>query len=435
MLKRRTYIFISVATALLIGSTISSVNAAAPKVGSACKKVGTFLVTPGTRFVCNKEGKKLVWRIGNSGASQNTSTAPAAPAAPEVATFKAPIPITLPVAQNGTITFANILSRISDIPGSAFNNAEALIEANTSPSISHAIYIAPTLESIVARPDVEKVLDRAMKYYAGFQQSSYFDLYIYDYSTITWANDQYEKVAKTRKYATFANYDDRYLNSAKGACGDGDCYGSQSAIVPGTNEGFLNVPVDNGKHWFLDNGTLAHSYGHTVQSAQWDGTKVRDVNALKNAAYTGWLFQGGVTQPAWTIATGTLSGYLEQRNNQGFNLRNSGFKNLSAQSITNYLLYSSLTEGIDVDGNKINGSAYPPNPIWNIGNSTGSMAVECLAAIGGPQSVTALFTLEAQGNSFDAAFAKIYGVSWQQAAATLGQVIASEYAQTTPTPR
>ena len=141
-----------------------------------------------------------------------------------------------------------------------------------------------------------------------------------------------------------------------------------------------------------------------------------------------------MTQPAWTISTGTLNGYLEARNNQGFNLRNSGFKNLTAQSITNYLLYSSLEESIDINGNKVNGSAYPPNPIWEIGNSTGSMAVECLVAIGGPQSVIALSVLEARGNSLDVAFEKVYGTSWKKAAEILGQVIAMEYAQKTPTP-
>ena len=77
MSKCRTYVVLVVATALMIGSTVSSVSAAAPKVGSACKKIGTLFDTPGTRYVCNKEGKKLVWRLWNPGASQNTSTAPA----------------------------------------------------------------------------------------------------------------------------------------------------------------------------------------------------------------------------------------------------------------------------------------------------------------------------------------------------------------------
>ena len=42
MSKLRTYVVLVVATALMIGSTVSSVSAAAPKVGSTCKKVGTL---------------------------------------------------------------------------------------------------------------------------------------------------------------------------------------------------------------------------------------------------------------------------------------------------------------------------------------------------------------------------------------------------------
>ncbi|CAB4331234.1 unannotated protein [freshwater metagenome] len=421
---------------VLVLIPVGAFSASKISPGAACKVYKQKVTYQNKVYTCVKSGKKLVWNEGVKVAPTATPTPTATPKQTPNA-FIPPIPITLPVpesTESNAITFSNITSRISDIPSAAFTKAEALIQTNTSPATAHAIYIAPGLESIVTKVGIEKVLDRAMKYYAGFQQSAYYDVYIYDYSTIAWANDQYQQVAKTRKYASFANYYDGYIRSAKGACNDGDCNGSQSGSVPGTNEAYLNIPIDNGKHWFLESGTLAHSYGHTVQSAQWDGTKIKDVGALKNKAYTGWLFQGSVTQPAWTISTGTLNGYLEARNNQGFNLRNSGFKNLTAQSITNYLLYSSLEESIDINGNKVNGSAYPPNPIWEIGNSTGSMAVECLVAIGGPQSVIALSVLEARGNSLDVAFEKVYGTSWKKAAEILGQVIAMEYAQKTPTP-
>ena len=128
MSKRRTYVVFSVAAALLISSTISSVSAAAPKVGSACKTAGIFFDTQSTRYVCNKEGKKLLWRIWYPGGAKNTSTSstavtpapaqsktPAAAATPSNPLVQNPIPITLPAAQVGTIWCHHIYKRGSGI--------------------------------------------------------------------------------------------------------------------------------------------------------------------------------------------------------------------------------------------------------------------------------------------------------------------------------
>ena len=442
MRKAGIAILISLNTFIFAGN-LFAVN---PTPGTPCAKSGLVFSTSSKKFTCIKSGKKLIW---NKGVALATSVTPVpmktvdptptptpTPTATKAA-FVPPIPITIPLApatDANAITFENILNRISDIPTAAFNKAESTIGNNSLPAIPHEIFVAPGLESLVSKSAVESLLSRAFKYYSGFQQSTYFGVYIYNKATVPWAINQYEKEAQTRNYSSFKKYQDMFSYAANGACDSEDCFGSQSSIIPGTNEGFLCIPIDNGNHWDLSNGTLAHSYGHTVQSAQWDGTEVGNVGEIKNAAYTGWLFQGGVTQPSWTIATGTLSGYMQQRNWQGFNLRGSGIKNLSAQSLTNYLLYSSIKESIDINGNRVEGSAWPPNPIFQIGNSTGSLAVEALVAIGGPQAVMALQTLQARGNSMDSAFMQVYGVPWSQAAATLGQVIAQEYSQRVPTP-
>jgi lysophospholipase L1-like esterase len=77
MQLRHKFICAAALIAALVATSFTNVSAAAPKVGSTCKKAGSFFDTPNARFSCNKEGKKLVWRIWNPGASQNTSTAPA----------------------------------------------------------------------------------------------------------------------------------------------------------------------------------------------------------------------------------------------------------------------------------------------------------------------------------------------------------------------
>ena len=419
---------------------ITQANAATPKLGGACSKVGSFGEAPNIRYVCAKIGGKLVWQQWNKPSSNNNSANKSGATTSQSGTsaaFKAPIPITLPIAKSSdanAITFANVLTRISDIPTAVFNNEEALIAASTLQVIPHDIFIAPALQSTVTVKSVSEMVDRSIKYYSGFRQGTYFAVYVYNKASIAWAKKQYNSVAATRKYSAVKNYHDRGAQDIESACNGGDCNGNNAGMISGTNEGYVNITVDNANHPFIESGSIAHEYGHIVQSAQWDGTKYGNLNDLKNKTYPGWLFMGGINQPAWTICTGTLEGYMQSRSQQGFNLRRSGLKNLTAQGITNYLLYSSTTESIDVNGKKISKSVLPPNPIFEIGNSTGGLATEVLVAIGGPQAIMALHALMANGDSMDVAFMKVYSTPWPEAAKIIGQVIAAEYAQTPPQP-
>jgi hypothetical protein len=63
-----------------------------------------------------------------------------------------------------------------------------------------------------------------------------------------------------------------------------------------------------------------------------------------------------------------------------------------------------------------------------LGYSIGYAATEALFAIGGPQSVLALFSRGAMGDSFSQAFQNVYGLSWDEGSTMLGQILAAEYA-------
>jgi hypothetical protein len=98
--KGRQLLSIAVVTTLFVGSTVSVVTAAEPKVGSSCTKVGAFYDTPNKRYVCNAEGKKKVWRVWYP----TTQATPASkPSATSKTTSKAPIPITLPVGKEKSL--------------------------------------------------------------------------------------------------------------------------------------------------------------------------------------------------------------------------------------------------------------------------------------------------------------------------------------------
>jgi hypothetical protein len=60
--------------------------------------------------------------------------------------------------------------------------------------------------------------------------------------------------------------------------------------------------------------------------------------------------------------------------------------------------------------------------------SIGYSAVETLIAIGGPRATLALYALGANGEKWETAFKNVYGISWDQGATVLSQVLAAEYA-------
>ena len=60
---------------ILIASPIAvtHANAATPKLGGTCSKVGIFGDTPKERFICVKSGKKLVWQKWDKSSPTNNS--------------------------------------------------------------------------------------------------------------------------------------------------------------------------------------------------------------------------------------------------------------------------------------------------------------------------------------------------------------------------
>ena len=416
---------------------ITQANAATPKLGGACSKVGSFGDTPKVRYICVKSGKKFVWAVWkNPSTTNNSANKSSATPVPVKAEFKPVIPIKLPVTQDpasNAITLENIVNRIADIPQAAFEKSDSMTNQNKMPIIPHDLFIAPGLESVVSSAHINEITNRAMKYFAGFQQTKYFAVYVYDFANIAWAKKQTDVVAKSR------NYKNEIYGAILAPCSATDCNGDGASMYP-VGDGYSMVSVSNGQtaaqenDWAISGG-IAHNYAHTVQFAQYMGTGNEvAVGQVSKMVPPCWIFEGVASATAWYNNTGNLSEYLRARKNTAFNFRGSGLKSLTVESFTNYLLYSSHTETIDVNGNKIEGDSFTTSPASRMGNQVGGLATEALIAIYGPQAVIALDAFNAAGDNFEIAFQKVYGVSWKKVAPILGQVLAAEYKETSPAP-
>jgi len=446
MSKRRTYVVFSVATTLLIGSTVSNVSAAAPKIGSSCKKVGALFDTPGTRFVCNKEGKKLVWRTWYPAAARNTSTSstattpapaqsktPAAAATPSKPLVQNPIPITLPAAQVGTISFENITQHISDISEAAYNAVQQVEATNTQPNIPTVVTVGPN--TVPAVKDVPAAFKKISKLWSGFRQPVSYYALLYSFQDKDWA---LKTAAKTPEVISTGGIQG-LTGMMKQCTAANQCSSGNSGIgnegTYGAGFGQFGMDPDHIAQdpYFLIGGIFGHEYTHSTQAAQFldnpnigkPVTQLQNQHGLSNSPsglYEGalpcWFQEGQANFQGTSAEAATLGDYMRWRLRMAKGHPIPEFTNYSAASLTNLLLTDNPP------------TCLPPTPVYQLGYGIGALVIEALTAIAGPQSTMAVVTLLGRGQSYDEAFKNVYDISWAKAAPILAQVAAVEYAAT-----
>ena len=447
MSKLRTYSVLVVATALLTASTISVVTAAAPKVGSACKKVGTLLDAPGTRYVCHKEGKKLVWRIWYPAAAKNTSTSstattpapaqsktPAAAATPSKPLVQNPIPITLPVSPIGAITFENITQHISDIPRAAWDAVQKVIASNSLPSIPTTIAVGPNTTPNVS--DISVPFQKTMKLWLGFRQPSSYYALIFNFQDKDWALKKAATIPAVIKNGGI-NGPDGMPGRIAACAAPTQCSSANSGIDDPDGAGLGQFGMDPAHNavdpYFQYGGIEGHEYTHSVQAAQFldtpnvgkPATNLQRQHGLSNApsglflgAAPCWMTEGQANFNGTAAATATFAEYSSWRLHMPKGWQNPDFTDYSAASLQKLLVTDMPPECL------------PPASVYQMGYGIGALVIEALTAIAGPQSDMAVATLMSRDQTFAQAFENVYGISWAKAAPILAQVAAVEYAAT-----
>jgi hypothetical protein len=430
MSKWRISALLAVATAVLMGSSVSVVTAAEPKVGSTCTKVGAFYDTSNKRYVCNKEGKKTVWRVWNAASQSTPASKPSA--APKKTNFKAPIPITLPVAQSGVITFSNIQDHISEIPKTAWQKVQDVIASSNAVAVKHDVYVGPNTQLTISggTEKIDFMLDKSAKLWSGFTLTKYYSLIYYNITDEKWAEKKLQEIWTAKKYVPSAIGSS--LNAIKISCQSqsapgvggaalGFCRGGNSGAVTNSDdsagqmaEGDVQRPDTNGSK-------LVHEFIHTVQASQWIGN-ANCRNEGNNCFRSGlvhdfapcWIHEGQPNGINSMVAYPEFSSYLTNRSTGKDTSQK--ITDYSASSLRNYLYNQSPS------------SCYRDGELYQLGYDVGARAIEALVAIAGPQATMALFALGAEGQDFPTAFKNVYGISWSDASTILSKVLAAEYA-------
>jgi len=462
MSKLRTGALLIVTTALFMSSSLSVVTAAEPKVGSLCTKVGAFFDTSNARYICKQEGTKKVWRVWNSVTSKNNSPQQSRPksGATQIfgsscstdgmmkivdgkryvcdgtnrtsnfqwdkgtpTSFKAPMPITLPVAQSGSITFANAANRVSEIPTVSWQRIQVIIDASPEVKVPFQILVGPNTTTVTKTLE-EKLLSRQFKLWNGFQQSKYLTVIAHNFADMNWAATAFDKVVKERSYPV--GYDDPNagVRRAKQNCdiSSKECAAGNAGQTPGTNEAIALLGVNTGV--WDPASMVGHEYTHTLTSAQFNGTAAVNTQYYQQRFTPCWLNEGFSNASGLGAGYSNLQDYLRVRdyNVARYSQLPSNFKDFTAAGLKDYL-YSQVS-----NPNEPNSCYSGLGAVYLLGYSIGYAATEALFAIGGPQSVLALFSRGAMGDSFSQAFKNVYGISWDEGSTILGKILAAEYA-------
>ena len=462
---------------------IPQASAAAPTAGGTCSKAGSFGDTPRARFICVKSGKKNVWKLwqppattkssptqgGNAPApkastvpvpmasASPTSTTPATPVAQKIAgsscttagewkivsdkryfcegtngrvnflwdkgtstSFNAPMPITLPVAQSGTITFANALSHVSEISTVSWQRIQDIIDKTPAVDIPHQLLVGPNTTTVTKTIE-ETILSREFKLWSGFQQTHYLTLIAYNYSDLNWAAATNDAVVKSKGYSSDNAVG---LDRAKQSChGTTNCDGGNAGQVGGADDAIEFLGVTTTYPWNpTSNGEVGHEYTHTVTSAQFIGTASANQNYYEQMFMPCWMNEGLSNASGIGASSTSLREYLDSRDGQVTHLGTlpAEFKGFTAAGLKDFL--SSQNSNQSTANN-----CYQNGPLYQLGYSIGFAATEALFAIGGPHSVMALVSRGAMGDTFSQAFQNVYGISWDEGSTILGQILAAEY--------
>ena len=157
----------------------------------------------------------------------------------------------------------------------------------------------------------------------------------------------------------------------------------------------------------------AHEFVHTIQIGPFAGVTGRTFNHLPR-----WLLEGMASySQAAVLGATSFDAYKAERTREV-----SGFKNSVAWLET----FLAPTGSDWSHWNKYTGS-----DSWRI-YDVGFLATEVLVALKGPATAMQLYSNVAGGQTFDAAFASLYGISWAEAYKKIARTIALQIGTATP---
>jgi hypothetical protein len=392
---------------------------AAVKAGATCSKLGATSTYSGKKYTCVKSGKKLVWNKGVAVAkptptpmvtptptptvcSATVTTGCAKPPVEPVPTptlTPTPLPTPTPTTPPVIIpkTFAELYGNSQGIAIAAWTSTNEKIKKSEAVAVRQDIYVGPN--TTIPNPNVKGIFEDATRIFAGFAQPQSFYAVYYRFQDKDWAKAKFAELNMSN-----------LAGQIEGSCGTVQrCNGASAGKFTSTigfSQYGVNEPGGQTDTYHTNGALEIHEYTHIAQAMQFIGKQKDDQNFNYLPR---WFLEGHAHIVGNTGAAKTLFDYQVNRLQWLNTSPNQEIKSFEPVDIERF--YASLMPG------KYN------NEMFGYVYTLGYITMECLVALKGIDSPTQLIVEVSNGLTFEEAFLKVYGISWNEASPILAKTV------------
>ena len=366
------------AIVLLLGVTSQPVFAAV-KAGSKCVLKGDKKVSGTKTYTCIKSGGKLIWNKGITTKSAYS----------------------IPTEE---ISFANVLKNYKDVSYWAWKKGSEKVEKAVPSDVKVTILKGPNTQELKHDPMV--AINLTSRLFADYKQVGEFVLAYYSYADIDWAQQQVDiYIGKFGGYDT-SDQAMKMCQTEFNCTGASVMFNQQTKITLA----IMTAPTKLSFIRDFESGQReAHEYGHTIQD-------VLIIGKIPNGRQPPrWLTEGGAEY--FQIASVYYSNFQDYLNG-----RKKIINDLHYPSNIDEIWMEEFLNPSDIGLTWDNWDRYDGWRVYDVG----FMVSEIMAAVGGSNSVMEIFKLMGEGLTYQEAFAKTLGISWQDAIVIIKKVIAKE---------
>jgi len=404
-MRRKGHLFIAIA---LLVTLAAPVQAATPKAGVKCAKVGATATASGKKFTCVKSGTKLVWNKGVSikkptpvlTPTPTPSPTPEPTPTPTPTVTPTPTPTPTPTARD--LTFSNIAENVDAIAFNIYSKYQAHMATSYQGTIKVTSIVGPN--TVPVNKNSAAAYQIASKIFQNFKQPDEVFAIYYTFADKEWAKNQ----VAIRAGQNVADFQFGY------SCPNGSrCWDASASITQDWKAIAHFGASDPGGsiHGAELTGEIQiHEFTHSMSFFQLKPNRGNYYNLTPD-----WFGEGHASFTGKLGASTSFEDYSLLRNEAI--RRNGPFPDIENYQPENILrFYESFSKAPEV-------SNIQRFYLYTLGWST----IEALAAIGGIDSPMHLFVETTKGLTFKQAFKKIYGLEWEVAAPILAEVVSKQY--------
>ena len=384
-----------VIAAALLGSVLALPATAAVKAGATCSKAGSSGITAGKKFTCVKSGKKLVWNKGIAVAKPVIVASPTASASPEPIVEKLPA---LPTS------FENLEENFKGIPYATWQKIQSNLALYKSTDLKISFLFGPNTPERYPNQWTIDAVTLGSRVMGGQKQPAEVKFVQFNKEDIPWARSE------AAKYVSPFDLGINYADQASEKCSGVDCDGAVTNIT--TDIGIVLVgvatPITRFNIQKFNGQNDLHEFTHAVQGMVYRG-KTRTPPPMNMPC---WYAEGQPQAVSIPTVAKSAEDYIKIR--KGWMTDNKwSLKDYEPETIQQFL--------------RENMKAPCPSSTFSMVFSLGYIVMDALVAVGGIDKTFDVQTARSDGLSFEEAFKKVYGISWDEASLVLSRAASRTY--------